>query len=226
VLDGALHAVVPLTVYPRVLAEDYAAFGGAGRVALVLVALLVAGLLVAFRARVPMLAWAALWLACTLAPVALVSTRPWPGFHRFLYLPASLWLVGLAVALERARGMRASVPLPTVLQAALWAALAALGLRSYALTFDWADDETLFTAVIESSPARSHGYGLLGMTLIEQRRHTQSVEPLRKALELAPGHRGYASQLGTALLFSGRKAEALELALRKTMVSAHREDNE
>ena len=46
----------------------------------------------------PLLLWSALWFACTLAPTALVTTRLWPGFGRFLYLPASLGLIGLVDA--------------------------------------------------------------------------------------------------------------------------------
>jgi tetratricopeptide (TPR) repeat protein len=219
-LDGALHVLVPFEIYMRALNEDYAALGSAGLVACTLV---FAGVCIAlWRARHghALLLWSALWFACTLAPTALVTTRLWPGFGRFLYLPASLGLIG-PVELAFAAAARAQPRMQRIARAALLAYLALLGVRSFLAVYDWKNDETLYASIIRAAPQRSHGYGFLGMTYLEQRRYPEAMRMLAKAVALAPDEPRWPSRFGQALLFSGHRDEALALAQRWIARSPH-----
>ena len=169
-LDGALHVIVPLDVYSRALNEDYAALGAPGLIACGVLLVLVCALVWRARRAHPVLAWSWLWFVCALAPTALVTTRLWPGFGRFLYLPSSLGLVG-AADFAIACAARAQPRLQRVLRVTAIAYLGVLCVRSYVAVYDWASDETLFQAIIRAAPERSHGYGFLGMTYLEQRRY-------------------------------------------------------
>jgi tetratricopeptide (TPR) repeat protein len=212
-LDGALHVLVPLDIYPRALNEDYAALGGVGLLGCAL--LLCAACALTWRARRahPVLAWSWLWFVCTLAPVALVTTRMWPGFGRFLYLPASLGLVGV-IEFASAAVQRARPRMQRVLLAATFAYLALLCVRSHVVVYDWANDETLFSSIIRAAPQRSHGYGFLGMTYLEQKRYVEAARVLERAVAIAPGEPRWPSHLGQALLFTGQRDAALALAER------------
>jgi tetratricopeptide (TPR) repeat protein len=101
---------------------------------------------------------------------------------------------------------------PRLLRWSLWGYLALLALRTHGAAYDWADETTLFKAMIAESPERSLGYGSLGITFSNQQRYADAVPLLARALELAPDERRWAQRLGTALLFSGKRSEALQLA--------------
>jgi tetratricopeptide (TPR) repeat protein len=212
-LDGALNALVPIAIYPRALNEDYAALGMLGRGLCALALLVLALAIWRMRARVPLLAWSAFWFACTLAPAALVTGAMWPGFGRHLFLPLSLGLVGVVdLGARVAERLVPHLRSPKLLSWALWAYLGLLALRIHGATYDWADEPTLFKTMIAEAPGRSLGYGMLGITYSVRHRYPEAVPLLAHALELAPNERRWASRLGTALLFSGRRADALQLA--------------
>jgi tetratricopeptide (TPR) repeat protein len=204
---------VPFEIYPRALNEDYAALGSTGLLAASLVLLLACGGLWRVRRSQPLLCWSALWFACTLAPNALVTTRLWPGFGRFLYLPASLGLIGVTDA-AFALAARAQPRMQRIARTALLAYLGLLGVHSFLAVYDWKNDETLFASIIRAAPQRSHGYGFLGITYLEQRRYPEAAVMLSKAVAIAPDEPRWPSRLGQALLFSGRRDEALALAKR------------
>jgi tetratricopeptide (TPR) repeat protein len=211
--DAVANLVFPISVYARLMKEDYDA---AGPTLLVLAAFACLGMAwwaFRLRARAPVFAWSLLWLAGTLAPVTLIATRSWPGFGRFLYLPASLFFVGLAELVALA--IEHFAHLPRVQRAmrvglALHGSLFALLLFGY--TADFASDDTLFESIIAQAPLRSHGYAFLGMTYLERGRNADAAILLRRALRIAPFDRRYTQMLGKALLFSGQRAQALALA--------------
>lgn len=218
--DGALHVLVPFEIYPRALNEDYAALGRTGLLVCALALLGACGTLWRVRRSQPRLLWSVLWFACTLAPTALITTHLWPGFGRFLYLPASLGLIG-PVELAFAAAGRAQPRMQRIARLALLAYLGLLCVRSFLAVYDWKNDETLFASIIRVAPQRSHGYGFLGMTFLEQRRYAEAASMLGKAVAIAPNEERWPSRLGQALLFSGRRDEALALAERWIARSAH-----
>jgi hypothetical protein len=214
-LDGALHLALPLRVFPRALHEDYAALGPSMLAGALLVVGIAAVALVRARRTHPLALFSALFFACTLAPVALVTVRLWPGFGRYLYLPASLALPGAALALHRcSEQLRPQLRFRRLPEVAAVAYLLALTLRSYVATYAYASDETLFSAVIAEAPERSHGYGFWGMSEAAAGRHARAVPLLRAAVERSPDERRWAAQYGSELLFSGDAPGALQIAER------------
>jgi tetratricopeptide (TPR) repeat protein len=208
--DGALSLLLPLHVYSRLLCEEYAALGAAVLAAAALGCGLLAALARRARRSLPVFAWSLVWFACTVLPVALIAARTWPGFGRFLYLPAAVFFVGMAdlTAFVCQRWPRYAGLLRALLP--LHVLFLAFGL--YVYTGDFADDDRLFGSIIEQAPERSHGYGYLGMTYIERHDYARATLLLRKADALSPGNRRYLQALGQALLFGGHPDRALALA--------------
>jgi hypothetical protein len=210
--DAFANLLFPVRVYSRLLKEDYDAAGGAVALAAALVSALVLVPAWRLRKRVPIFAWTLFWLATTLAPVTVLATRSWPGFGRFLYLPGSLFYVGVA-QLCAVAFQTASERLRPLLRLGLGALLALMALRTFVYASDFASDDALFGSIIAEAPDRSHGYAFLGMTYLERHEPEAAARLLRKATAIAPFERRYTQQLGQALLYSGQRQEALALAL-------------
>jgi hypothetical protein len=211
VLDAIASLLVPSRVYVRLPSEDYAALGFGGRIACALV--LIALLAVAFRARkhAPLALFGLCWLALLLVPIALVTLEPRPGFGRYLYLPSTLFFIGVAevarllyARLEGAGRMALQVAL------ALQLTVGAYQLTSF--TLDLHDEDTLFRSIIAAAPDRSHGYGYYGLTFLERKRFPEAAALLGKATELAPNNLVFTAKYGQALLFSRQSEAALALA--------------
>ena len=213
-LDGAVALVFPRQIYARALNEDYAALGPLGLAAAALSVLGAAVVLFRLRRRQPWLVFGAVWFTCALGPVALTTVRLWPGFGRYLYLPATLWLPVLSHAAIRA-GTRSRVVLqhPRWIIATVAGYLGLLALRSHDGVYGFATDETLFRAIIAESPARSHGYGFLALSDAVEDTHIK-LALLGAALERAPDERRWATSYGSTLLLMGDRRAALTTAER------------
>lgn len=213
-LDAASQLVLPRQVFARALNEDYAALGSAGAVCAALIVVGLGALLVRARQNAPALVFGVLWFACALAPVALTTTRLWPGFGRYVYLPATLCLPVLSdVALRASMRSQRVREYKRAIAGALLAYLVVLALRSHAGVYAFATDATLFRAIIAESPARSHGYGFLALSDTTTDPSLR-LELLRAALERAPDERRWAARYGSTLLFQGDERAALEVAER------------
>ncbi|MBW2461540.1 MAG: hypothetical protein JRH11_07825 [Deltaproteobacteria bacterium] len=209
--EGALELTVPMRVYVHSMSEDYRALGLT--VVLGIGVLVVAVLLAVFakRREQPAFAWSVVWYASTLAPAAVIATLAWPGFGRYLYLPfaglapglVDLLGAGFLVLVARRPGIRGLAKLSVT------AYLLALGLRLALYTTDYHDERTLWGAVVEAAPDRSHGWGYYGATLLEEGDPAGAVPALRRAVQIDPGEPRYLSQLGWALLLSGDRQGAL-----------------
>ncbi len=212
--EGALELTVPMRVYVHSMSEDYRALGLT--VVLAIGAVVVVVLLAVFRKRreQPAFAWSVVWYASTLAPAAVIATLVWPGFGRYLYLPfaglapglVDLLGAGFAVLVARRPGIRGA------LKFAVAAYLLALGLRLALYTTDYHDERSLWGSVVEAAPERSHGWGYYGATLLEEGDAAAAVPALRRAVDLDPSEPRYLSQLGWALLVSGDRQGALDVA--------------
>lgn len=211
-IDAVTSLLLPLRVYSRLPKEDYDALGALGVLGCALLAALLGYAAWRARERLPWSAFGLLWLAALLAPVAVVTASAWPGFGRYLYLPAALFLIGAADAALLAYARVQSLRARAALRFALGVHLLWLAVALHAYTFDWRDDDTLYRSIIAAAPDRSHGYGFLGITYIERRQFRPAAVLLRKAVAIAPGERRYLSKLGHALLFSGDVQGARALA--------------
>jgi tetratricopeptide (TPR) repeat protein len=212
-LDGLRTILLPGQAYVRAPLEDYRALGVPVLVALDVVFIIVCGLLLAARKRQPVLCWSLLWFALALAPALPVTTVLWPGFNRYLYLPASMLIPGLS------SGLRAALARLPQLSPRMLGVMAAVYLGSCALwlngsAFDWKDSETVYASIVRTAPERSHGWGWLGMWELDRKEYAKALVCLRRATAIAPDEMRYQGPLAHALLFTGALAEARGLADR------------
>ncbi|MFW2389457.1 MAG: hypothetical protein ACN4G0_14045 [Polyangiales bacterium] len=212
--DGLRTVLAPSAPYIRMMLDSYGSVGLAARVALCVLALLVIAVAWFYRRRQPALAWSLVFFAGTLGPVVLITTVLWPGFGRYLYLPLaglSVGVVDAAISGLRRLGAFDSARLRVVLGVAVAAylGLSAFMLRGFVRDFE--SDGTLYGAVIETDPSASHGYGYLGMSLVNIQQPEASLEYLRKAIELEPTEPKYRVGLGQALIDLDRNEEAAAL---------------
>lgn len=186
--DGLAELLVPTRVYVRALSSDYDAWG---TLTLTVIGIVVGVALVwvAMRGRRnPRLLFGVTWFVATLLPAAFVTTTLWPGFGRFLYLPA----VGLALvvadlvsqllerlALQSTRTLRLGL-------VAVFLYVAFLGIRLHLYVYDWKNEYTLYSSWIAGAPDRSHGYAWLGYTYLEHNDSAHAIPLLSEAARLSP----------------------------------------
>lgn len=186
--DAASELLVPVRVSVRALSEDYASLGGAARL-LITVSSTATLLVLAIAARRnERLRFGIAWFVVTLLPAAFVTTTMWPGFGRFLCLPAQ----GLGiVVVELVRMLIARLPQTETralrllaIGGILYVSLLAVRLHTYARV--WHDEVTLYRQWIEAQPDRPHGYAWLGMTYLEHGNERDAYEYLTRAADRSP----------------------------------------
>jgi tetratricopeptide (TPR) repeat protein len=189
---------------PRVLAG----FG-----ALIILALIFAGLW--RRSRI--VAFAIIWMMVTLAPV--LNPR-WMAANvfteRYLYLPSVgfCWLV----AWGWVRLYEAAPPGPGLRRKALIGTLAAMAalyaVRVVTRNRDWSDDVTLYAKTLEVSPDAYHIRNNLGTVLWKQGRVEDAEREWVKALELSPRNAIVLNNLGLVRTHQKKFEEAAHLFQR------------
>lgn len=209
-LEGLLGALWPRRLYLRFLGEELGAFGDAELIALAFVFALLVGTLWLMRRRVPLVSWGVFWFVSCLAPVAIIAGLLWPGFGRYLYLPAA----GLAVALGSI-AVRFHDQFPRwrpafVFLGAFYLALLAVHLREW--VNDFRDEETLYTAAITKNPGGPHAYGWLAFSYLRDDNVEDSIGPLTVAHQLAPDEVRYAEHLLHGFVRTQRLGAARRLA--------------
>ena len=176
-------------------------------------ALCVAGIVVAFRLRRKNkpLCFFIFFFFIALAPTSnffiLIGSAM---SERFMYLPA-IGLTGCAVALIYALAQRYSRP---GLGKILWAAAAmvclALGARTYARNFDWHDEATLWASVTAVNPDDAVAHLNLGSALLEiPGRVPDALSEYQRAVQIYPDYAEAHNNLGAILLQLGRNTEAV-----------------
>jgi hypothetical protein len=220
-LDGSLHVLFPSPYFLRNMRDDYAALAPWAVPAAWLITLALAALLLRQLRRAYTLVWSLAFALAALAPSALVSTSLWPGFGRYLYVPALGFSVALGCALEvrldvEGRGsLRASnsvgrtswLAFPVLVGCS---ALAALSLLDATLGF--VDEPTLYARAITQRPGQAWTYGFMGMALRRARRCGEAIPYLNRATSLDPGESRYAIRLGQCLLETGESEAAWQVA--------------
>jgi hypothetical protein len=210
-LDGLVHLAVPLPYHLANLADDYAAIPVGARVAITVTmgALLVALGIVATRRGWLVARWGgAFFVATMIVPVA-VTGASWPGFGRFLYVPA----IGLAVlAADRLAWIESSA------HARVGGALAALMLSvsvlgSVRATMLFHDDLTYFDDARRAHPEQAWTYGFLGLALEGAGRCEDALPALETASTGAPHDPRFLVHFGECLRTTGRIAQARSVAI-------------
>jgi Flp pilus assembly protein TadD len=162
---------------------------------------------------------AAAFFVVTLAPaLGFFDVYPmrysWVADH-FQYL-ASLGPIVLLCA-TAARWKRASLVAGTLV-------VALLAGRTFARTFAYADEETLWRDTIARNPAAWLAHNDLGILLARRGATVEAEREFRAVLTLKPDHAGAAANLGYALELEGRDSEAAE-ALDRAVVGNPRDAN-
>jgi hypothetical protein len=211
-VDGIYRTLVPSDYGLRSLRDDYAGLGAEWVVGACLVCLAFAALAFRTRRKAPLLGAGLAWYALTIAPVSLISTALWPGFGRYLYLPA-LGLVlafgaGLSLLAEARPALRrVALGLP-VLVAVLSAPLLVFATTLYH------DEATLYSAAQERAPEQAWTHGFLGLSLRRAGDCERAIPLLERAAQLDPADPRYLTHLGHCLVETRRREAALAVALQ------------
>jgi len=210
IADGTVHALLPSPIVLRNLRDDYAEVTDGVALGCGVALVLLAAVLVSTCRRVHGFLWSAGFAVASLAPAAMISTVLWPGFGRYLYLPA----VGLHAALgcllaEAGRrwpngtrwGEYALAPVCVV--AALMLADA---------TWVHRDEEALYGRALARAPDQAWTSGSLGLARKREGRCTEALPLLGIAAQRAPDEPRYRVHFARCLLALGQPAGASEVA--------------
>jgi tetratricopeptide (TPR) repeat protein len=184
---------------------------------LIVLALCVAGIMLAFRMRRENkpVCFFVVFFFIALAPTSNLFILIGSAMsERFMYLPAIGLAgcgIGLIWGLICALSLRFSQP---VLKNVLWASAGiiclALGARTYARNFDWHDETTLWRSVTSVNPDDALAHLNLGNALLETPgRIPDAVSEYRAALRIYPNYAEAHNNLGAILLQAGQTMEAV-----------------
>jgi hypothetical protein len=210
-LDGLRQAVAPSKVYLRVLSEEYARLQ-TWQIALAAgVVVVVAGLAIALRRRLPLLAWGLLWFASLLAPACVVTTLHWPGFGRYLYLASAGLLPGLTWMASELWGRVPRLRAVLAIGGACYGLLCLWTLEHYIATYR--SSETLHRNVITERPDLAHGYGMLAAHYATRLENLPEVARLfQLAWQRHPEKVEYAKGWADTLFLLGQLEPMLQVA--------------
>ncbi len=209
-LDAARELLAPTAPHLRSMRDDYLdiALPHALVAGVLLLALL--GLAWRFRRQAPTTLFGLFFIALPLVPVAVITTVLWPGFGRYLYLPAAgfAWVVA-----DLARCVLARPSSSRRLLAALACVhVGLLGVLAFSFTRDFQSTDTLYGAAVEIDPDSAMARGFWGMSLLNHGEPTRAAPLLLEASELDPSTHRYLAKAGIALLESGDRAGATATA--------------
>lgn len=145
--------------------------------------------------------------------------------ERLLYLPSAGFclLLGVLVGGFVAGYRRVQLqPLEQRVRGAMLivALLAAsYGMRSWARSLDWRDDETLFTAAIAAQPRSPRAHFIVGKIESDRGRTDRAVELFDRTVELYPDWIAALHEKGVTLARSGRYVEAVSALQRSVELS-------
>jgi hypothetical protein len=213
-LDGIVSLIVPNRIYLRLMADEYEALGPtAAIVAWCIVIAAAVGFALRGR-RVPWLRWALGFHAAALLPVALIAALAWPGFGRYLYLPAGALAVAFASAVHAVHRRLADAPARTrrLAVAAVLLYLGALGARLTLWSLAWHDEPALYEQAIADAPDRAGGHGWLGEYLLDHGRAAEALPLLVEANERWHGDRHVLESAARAATLVDDRAAAWRIA--------------
>ena len=215
--DALRAGIAPSPPYLKSMVESYIGVPQALRWAALVSALVVIALAIAVRRRHAALAWSLVLFVGSLAPASLITTLIWPGFGRYLYLPLAGLYIGLvdtfSTGLQRLGAFnKRSIRQILAAGVALYLAGSAVLLQGFAR--DFRNDGTLYGAVIENVPEQAYGHAYLGMSLASHGHADAAVEYLREAVRIQPFEPQFRYSLAQALLRTGERQEAVDLAER------------
>jgi hypothetical protein len=204
--DGIVHALFPSPFALRNMRDDYAALPGWLAAALAVIELVFIALVA--RTRRPLALWGLGLAIATLAPAAMISTALWPGFGRYLYLPAIGCVCALADLLALVRVS------PRRLTMAAWPVLAVSAALLLDATLSLHDEEATYTRASQWAPDQAWPIGFLGLARKRAGRCAEAVPLLAAADQRDPDEPRYAVHLARCLVDLSLLAQAREVARR------------
>jgi len=134
--------------------------------------------------------------------------------ERLLYLPSAGWCMLLGLALGHVADV-AGPPGDTRLRfrqalAVLGIVVAAFGVRTWARSIDWRNDETLFTAAIRAEPRSARSHFIVGSLHGKRGEIPQALDLLDRTVELYPDYVAARFERGVLLGIRGRLTESID----------------
>jgi protein O-mannosyl-transferase len=212
-LDALRSLLLPAPSMPPTLSERYASVSIAASLAGgLLVLLLGAAAVWAWRRRRALPAWALLSFLLATAPIAMLSHGTgWNGWGRYLYPAAPAVCLALAALLVDDLLPRLR---PAVQALAGWSGAALIALLTVTTGLharDWRDDEAFARACIRDHAGDSFGY--IALAQAEMDRHPQvALSAALRAASISPRDARNWSFAANALMQLGRRDEALRAA--------------
>jgi tetratricopeptide (TPR) repeat protein len=210
-LDGIFHVLLPTPFSLRNLRDDYATLPRWLSPALGALALLLCVLALRARKRHPLALWALGLALATLAPACMISTALWPGFGRYLYLPALALFTALADLYESAR---ANPRLARAVSLGVTTAIACSGALLLDATLAMHDEQTMYSRAFSRAPTQAWTIGFLGLSRKREGHCDEAVPLLAVAEGLAPEEPRYAVHLARCLAELGQLEHARNVAQR------------
>jgi hypothetical protein len=209
-MDGLVHILAPRPYFLRNMRDDYASLPSwLAPLAWLLCLGFVAFLLRQVR-RAYTAVWGTLMALAALAPTAIISTSLWPGFGRYLYVPAIGISVALGFVLERV--LRSGSRLTRLAYPSLLSLTVLAGLLLVDAAFGFVNEETLYARAIAERPEQAWTHGFMGLALKREDRCPEAIPYLDRAARLAPAEARYAIRLAQCLLETGSPDAALRVA--------------
>jgi tetratricopeptide (TPR) repeat protein len=211
--DGLTSLFVPAARLRASLASRYREVGlGRWLLALLLVALVVALAVLAWRRRYRLLAPFVACLLALLAPVAiLTSLSGWSGWGRYLYPVAPMAVFAALEATRRWPGPRRLVGAVLV---------AVFAIQTFAAGADFRSERSYGMALIEQDPACAEGYLQVGALDAYEDHPAQAIPHLERGLALEPKSAAAWSSLAWSYLAVKRTDEAVTAARRTRQLDA------
>ena len=211
-VDALFRLLVPETPFFRSLRDDFVGLSAALLAGALVVVLVLAYLVFRYRKTLTSAPFAALFFAGALAPVAGITMQVWPGYGRYLYLPAA----GLAVLLAEigaryGRRLQGNAKKIGAAVLALYFVVMAALLVNF--TRDMSGNEPFYMTATEKRPNQAYGFGFLGAHYLTIGDDDPGIGALKRAVELDPLDHRYRSNLVHALMRHGRCEEAVPLAM-------------
>ena len=207
-VDGVWHLAIPNDYSLRSVFHDYRTLGAGVRGAALIMSLMLGGLGVVAARRRPHIALGVGLMLLTLAPAAMVTVGFWPGFGRFLYVPAigGAWVAGHGIAALRRQPAQRMALAVLAVQVALSGTFLVFATRTFA------DEGVLYEAAIRREDGAPWARGLLGLSLGRDGRCREAVPELEAAVLGESDEPRFALRLGHCLLQMRRPADVRRLA--------------
>ena len=217
-----------LMAFPHTLLADYSYNAFPASVSFreleVVVALIglvgVAGSLVLLARRFPLSGYGGWWMLVTILPVSHIIPINEIVAEHYLYVPLFGFCLIMGILLDALCGAALTdvVPRARLRTAAVYGLviclLVAAGWRTVVRNRDWANEETFWSAVIQTAPQSARGHYNLAGVYKRQQRFSDAAREFASALAVSPRHADAVAGLGELAFESGHYGQAFSYGIQ------------